>query len=72
MCVCVCVCVCARDEKAIYAPLNLSVAPVYFVIVNVVNNCEVLMSCYAKWRFTNVGYYYYIIISKHVKSSKER
>ena len=46
------------------ARLNLSVADVYFVVVNVVNGptCKALRAC-EKGRFINLNYYFLIIAS---------
>ena len=44
VCVCVCVCVRARmcDEQVISAWINAFVAPVNYIIVNVVDSCQAL------------------------------
>ena len=45
VCECQCMCACVCNEQTLSARLNASVALLYFVIVNIVNNCRSYDSC---------------------------
>ena len=55
----VCVCVCVYGEQVISVWLNASVALVYFVIVNVLNNCRAVSFCDKGYLIHYYGYVCY-------------